>query len=168
MQQEKHVFLGSCDVINNVSYTNIWHKSKVTALQRSGRAYLGQIMSYVMEEEARSDARFYDMGASATGVTEHIWYLAHLLEAGGIKTIIYANGPGGLGSFNIKHRELNLYVAVILEHWLNEYPAAAPDIQTYLDALYASDAFKELELQDPRMASFSGSRQAACICSWFP
>lgn len=147
--QEKHVLIGSCDTINNVAYNDVWNERDVSALHRHGTAYMGQVLSFVLEREYGSDAAFYDMGASATGVTEHLWYLAHVLDAPNVRTIVYSNGPGGLGSFKIQHRELNLYVEAILEQWRGEFPEARPYIDEYLQEMRASPYYQELLEADP-------------------
>lgn len=120
--KEKHILLGNCFTINNVAYTDLWNKNP-DIVYRHGTAFLGQVMSYLISSDYGNDnAKFYDMGAPDTLVTEHIFQLGHLIKASNIKTLIYTNINWALYSFREKKPESALQASVILEYWKDEFP----------------------------------------------
>ncbi|MCH8823963.1 MAG: hypothetical protein IH984_10685 [Planctomycetes bacterium] len=137
--QEKHVLLSSCFTINNIAYNR---PGEPRTLSRHGSAYLGQVMSFVLREEYdESNIGIYDMGSAATGNTDHLFYLAHILEAKNVKSIIYSNEPNGLYNFPGNRSHVSLDAIIILEHWREKYPQIAPNIDQYLASLYRSIAY---------------------------
>ncbi len=141
--KEKHILLGNCYTVNNVAYTDLWGK-KPYIVYRHGTAFLGQVMSYLLQSEyGNNDAQFFDMGAPDTLVTEHIFQLGHLIKASNIKTLIYTNINWALYSFREKKPDSTLQASVVLENWKDEFPEARPYIENYLKSLYKSKQYRK-------------------------
>ena len=134
--QPKHVLLGACNIVYNAVGTN--EEGKYIT---HGVAQLGQLIDFLLRNEYDTDEAFYDAGASGTGYTEHLWYFYHILRARGLKTLVYANIPGGMDHFYDRRQFLILESLRALELLHEDWPAARADIERYVAALKASPAY---------------------------
>jgi hypothetical protein len=71
----------------------------------------------------------------------HLFWLERAASMPGVEGIIYANAPGAMGNFLAS--EATLVAIPVLERIRRDYPEAAPDVDTYLRCLYASNGYRQ-------------------------
>jgi hypothetical protein len=83
---------------------------------------------------------FSDLGRGGF-LEAHLFWLDRVASMPGVEGIIYANAPGATGNFH--KSEATLVAIPVLERIRRDYPEAAPDVETYLRCLDASEGYRQ-------------------------